>query len=85
MLEVSYYQQQQEDIMSLQEFIRLESRAISIVQNKDSAMVWKAVECGAMEKVRNYAESRNYDVTLNDITSIIWIELCDYLSRGELS
>lgn len=70
--------------MSLQEFIRMESKALKIVENKDRAMVWKAVECGAMEKVRNYAESRNYDVTISDITTIIWIELCDYLSNDEL-
>ena len=69
--------------MSLQEFIKLESKALRIVEHKDSSMVWKAVECGAMEKVRNYAESQNYDVTLNDITSIIWVELCDYLSDSE--
>ena len=71
--------------MSLQEFIKLESKALHIVENKDHAMVWKAVECGAMEKVRNYAESRNYDVTLNDITSIIWIELCEYLTSNEMA
>jgi hypothetical protein len=70
--------------MSLQEFIKLESQALSIVQHKDRAMVWKAVECGAMEKVRSYAENRNYEVTLNDITSIIWGELCNYLSPDEL-
>jgi len=69
--------------MSLQEFIRLESRALKIVETKDRAMVWKAVECGAMEKVRSYAESLDYDVTLNDITSIIWGELCSYLTTDE--
>ncbi len=71
--------------MSLQEFIKMESQALRIVENKDRSMVWKAVECGAMEKVRNFAESQNYNVTLNDITSIIWVELCDYLSQTELS
>lgn len=70
--------------MSLQEFIKLEAKALSIVQIKDSAMVWKAVECGAMEKVRLYAESQNYDVTLNELTTIIWTELCGYLSAPEV-
>jgi hypothetical protein len=65
--------------MSLQEFIRMEARALDIVREKDNAMVWKAVECGAMEKVRLYAESLNYDVVLSDLVTIIWTELCDYL------
>lgn len=65
--------------MSLQEFIRMEARALDIVRAKDNAMVWKAVECGAMEKVRLYAESLNYDVVLSDLVTIIWTELCDYL------
>jgi hypothetical protein len=71
--------------MSLQEFIRMESQALRIVENKDRSMVWKAVECGAMEKVRSFAESQNYDVSLSDITEIIWVELCDYLTQNELS
>lgn len=68
--------------MSLQEFIKLEAKALSIIKSKDNAMVWKAVECGAMEKVRLYAESLNYNVTLNELTGIIWAELCDHLSTG---
>lgn len=70
--------------MSLQEFIKLEARALNVVKDKDNAMVWKAVECGAMEKVRLYAESMNYEVTLNELTSIIWAELCDYLAVQEM-
>jgi hypothetical protein len=66
--------------MSLQEFINLEAKALDIVKNKDTTMVWKAVECGAMEKVRLYAESQNYEVNLNDLVMIIWTELCDYLN-----
>ena len=66
--------------MSLSEFIKLEAKALSIIGGKDSTMVWKAVECGAMERVRLYAESQNYDVTLNDLTNIIWTELCYYLT-----
>ena len=65
--------------MSLQEFIKLEARALRIIEHKDRSMVWKAVECGAMEKVRLYAESLNYDVALNELTAIIWGELCNYL------
>ena len=67
-------------IMSLQEFIRLEPEALSIVNEKDRTMAWKAVECGAMEKVRLYAESVNYEIGLTDVTDIIWTELCDYLT-----
>ena len=66
--------------MSLEEFIKLEGKALSIIKEKDSSMVWKAVECGAMEKVRLYAESLNYDVTLDELTGIIWAELCFYLA-----
>ena len=66
--------------MSLQDFIKMEARALSIIEHKDRSMVWKAVECGAMEKVRLYAESRNYDVAISDLTSIIWGELCSYLA-----
>jgi hypothetical protein len=66
--------------MSLHDFIQLEAQALDIVKRKDTAMVWKAVECGAMEKVRLYAESRNYEVKLNDLVTIIWAELCDYLN-----
>jgi hypothetical protein len=69
--------------LSLQEFIRLEAKALSIVQIKDHTMVWKAVECGAMEKVRIYAESVNYDVTLNELIGIIWAELCCHLDSTE--
>ena len=65
--------------MSLEEFIKLEAKALSIVKEKDSTMVWMAVECGAMEKVRLFAESVNYDVTLSDVTGIIWSELCFHL------
>lgn len=69
--------------MSLQDFIRLETRALEIINEKDRTMAWKAVECGAMEKVRLYAESVNYDITLNDVTNIIWVELCGYLPTKE--
>lgn len=65
--------------MSLQDFIRMETKALEIITEKDSTMAWKAVECGAMEKVRLYAESVNYDITLQDVTTIIWAELCGYL------
>ncbi|MBN1824144.1 MAG: hypothetical protein JW803_07490 [Endomicrobiales bacterium] len=69
--------------MSLQDFIKLEARALSIVGRKDSTMLWKAVECGAMEKVRLYAEGLNYEVTLSELVDIIWCELCSYLTRGK--
>lgn len=71
--------------MSLQDFIRLEALALNIVKDKDNAMVWKAVESGAMEKVRLYAESQNYEVTLNELTGIIWNELCNYLIPRDLN
>jgi hypothetical protein len=66
--------------MSLEEFIKLEAKALNLVKEKDSTMIWKAVECGAMEKVRMYAESVNYEVTLSDLVGIIWAELCYYLA-----
>ena len=69
--------------MSLQDSIRLETRALEIVTRKDSTMAWKAVECGAMEKVRLYAESVDYDISLQDVTAIIWTELCGYLPSKE--
>ena len=69
--------------MSLQNFIELEAKALRIIEHKDKSMVWKAVECGAMEKVRLYAESLNYDVALDDLTAIIWGELRNYLETTE--
>ncbi len=69
--------------MSLQEFIKLEAKALDIIKDKDSTMLWTAVECGAMEKVRMYAESLNYDVSLNEVVDIIWGELCEFLSTTE--
>lgn len=68
--------------MSLQDFIRLEAKALDIVKAKDGTMVWRAVECGAMEKVRLFAEYRNYEVTLNEMVEIIWIELCVFYRPG---
>ena len=62
--------------MSLREFIKLEADALRIIQGKDASMTFKAVECGAMEKVRLYAESRNYHVSLSEIVDIILNELC---------
>ncbi len=62
--------------MSLQEFIKLEADALRIIQGKDASMTWKAVECGAMEKVRLFAENRNYQVSLSEIIEIILLELC---------
>ena len=64
--------------MSLKEFIRLEADALKIIQGKDASMTFKAVECGAMEKVRLFAESRNYHVSLTEILDIILNELCFY-------
>jgi hypothetical protein len=62
--------------MSLREFIKLEADALRLIQGKDASMTFKAVECGAMEKVRLYAESRNYQVSLTEIVDIILNELC---------
>lgn len=64
--------------MSLRDFIKLEADALKIIQGKDASMTFKAVECGAMEKVRLYAESRNYQVSLSEIVEIILNELCCY-------
>ncbi len=64
--------------MSLKEFIRLEADALRIIQGKDASMSFRAVECGAMEKVRLFAESRNYQVSLTEILDIILNELCYY-------
>lgn len=65
--------------MSLEEFIKLEAKALNFIKEKNNEMVWLAVECGAMEKVRLYAEGVNYNVKLNDLVRIIWTELCFYL------
>ena len=62
--------------MSLQEFIKLEADALRVIQGNDASMTWKAVECGAMEKVRLFAENRNYQVSLSEIIEIILLELC---------
>ena len=62
--------------MTQHEFIKLEAKALSIVNNKDCMMVWKAVECGALETLRMYAESRNYDVNLNELVDVLWFSIC---------
>jgi hypothetical protein len=63
-------------IMTQQEFIKLEARALSIVNNKDCMMVWKAVECGALDTLRDFAEARNYDVSLNELVDVLWFTIC---------
>lgn len=70
--------------MSLNEFIRLEAEAFDVLRNKDPNMVWKAIECGAAEKIRLYAESKNYEVSLNELLQILLIELCFNLAQGEI-
>lgn len=62
--------------MTQQEFIRLEAKALSIVNNKDCMMVWKAVECGALDTLRIYAEARNYEVELNELVDVLWFTIC---------
>ncbi|HBU69866.1 MAG TPA: hypothetical protein DEE98_05725 [Elusimicrobia bacterium] len=62
--------------MSFQEFIQLEVKAFNVLKSKDPDMVWKAIECGAAEKMRMYAENHNYDVKLEDLVNICWTELC---------
>ena len=62
--------------MSLEEFIRLEARVLGAVKAKDPDMVWKAIECGAADRLRLYAESRDYNVSLDEMTQIMWAELC---------
>jgi hypothetical protein len=71
--------------MTPQDFIKLEAEVIRIVQKKDEFMVWKAVESGAFERVRLYAERLNYDVTLEEILLIIWAELCYRLPSGQVA
>lgn len=69
--------------MSLQEFIRLEAKALSVLKDKDPDMLWKAIECGVAEKMRIYAETQNYDVNLNDLISVMWTELCCQASKTD--
>ena len=63
-------------IVSLSEFITLESKIFGAVKEKDPAMVWQAIECGAADRLRLYAESRNYNVSLDEMVQIMWAELC---------
>jgi hypothetical protein len=69
--------------MSPQDFIKLEAEALKIVKKKDEFMVWRAVESGAMERARLYAERLDYNVTLEEILLIIWTELCFRLPAGK--
>ncbi len=69
--------------MTQREFIRLEAKALSIVNNKDCMMVWKAVECGALEMLRVYAEAKNYDVDLNELVDVLWFSICSDESRQD--
>ena len=66
--------------MSPQEFIRTEADLIELIRQKDESMVWQAVECGALERVKLYAESLNYDVTLEELEYLLWTELCFHLN-----
>jgi hypothetical protein len=68
--------------MSPQDFIKLEAEALKIVKKKDEFMIWKAVESGAMEEARLYAERLDYDVTLEEILLVIWSVLCFRLVAG---
>ena len=70
-------------IMSLQEFIKLEAKALSVLKDKDPAMLWKAIECGVAEKMRIYAESRDYEVDLNDLISVMWTEVCCNITKTD--
>jgi len=63
-------------IMSLSEFITMEAKILGTIKEKDPDMVWQAIECGAADRVRLYAESRNYNVSLDEMVQIMWAELC---------
>jgi len=66
--------------MSFNEFIQLEAKAFGVIKNKDPDMIWKAIEYGVAEKMRMYAESHNYEVSLDDLVNILWTELCYQLT-----
>jgi hypothetical protein len=42
--------------MGTQEFIKIEAAAIKVISDRNSQAVWEAVECGALEHMRLYAE-----------------------------
>lgn len=65
--------------MSSQDFIRLEAQAFRLLEAKSPNIIMQAVECGAAEKVRQFAERHDYKVTLNEIIEVIWKEMCERL------
>ena len=71
--------------MTTQDFIKIEAEALSIIQKKDPAVLWDAVECGALEHIRIFAESQNYNVSISDLVHILWIDICFYRKLEENS
>ena len=62
--------------MSLQEFLRMENEACAILAHKDPVMFWRAIECGAVDKARLFAESRDYAVSLDQLLQVMFFEVC---------
>ena len=62
--------------MSQQDFIKLEARLFSVLKEKDPEIIWKAIDCGCAYRIRLYAESQNYNVSFEQMMSMLWLDLC---------
>lgn len=62
--------------MSQQDFIKLETKLFNVLKEKDPEIIWKAIDCGSAYRIRLYAESQNYNVSFEQMLSLLWLDLC---------
>jgi hypothetical protein len=62
--------------MSLHEFLKIEEKARTMLTEKSPCLAWEVVQSGAFDRLRDYAATRNYDLSLDDVVQIVWYELC---------
>jgi len=70
-------------IMLQQDFIKLEARLFNVLKDKDPEIVWKAIDCGSAYRIRLYAESQNYNVSFEQLLSLLWLDLCLNMKGAE--
>ena len=64
--------------MTTQDFIKLEAEALKTIGKRDPAVIWEAIECGALEHIRCYAETQDYNVCVSDLVRILWVDITYY-------
>jgi hypothetical protein len=69
--------------MTTQDFIKLEAEALKAVSKRDPAVIWEAIECGALEHIRFFAETQDYNVSVTDLVRILWVDITYYKKLQE--